>query len=73
VGIFGKYGENAGAGMADSEFLAEAIAAGFTRAQAEWLEANVAEEGHTHAIEDVEGLPEALDGDEGEEDDEEAG
>jgi hypothetical protein len=56
--------------MADSEFLTEAIAAGFSRQQAEWLEANVAEEGHVHTIEDVEGLAEALDGDEGDLEDE---
>jgi hypothetical protein len=58
-------------GMAgDSEFITEAMAAGFTRAQAEWMELNVAEEGHTHEIDDVEGLPEALGSDEGDEEDE---
>jgi hypothetical protein len=46
---------------ADSEFVAEAIAAGFSRSQAEWMEANIAEEGHTHEIEDVEELREELD------------
>jgi hypothetical protein len=52
----------------DSEFVTDAIAAGFTRQQALWLEENVAEEGHSHEIEDVEGLEELLqdlpDGDE---------
>jgi hypothetical protein len=46
--------------MADSEFYKEATAAGFTEKQARWLEENVAEEGHTHIIDDVEGLDEAL-------------
>lgn len=52
----------------DSEFVTEAIAAGFTRQQAIWMEENVAEEGHSHDIQDIEGLPEALgdDDDEGE-------
>jgi hypothetical protein len=45
---------------APSEFYTSAIAAGFTPAQAEWLEENVAEEGHSHEIEDVEGLEELL-------------
>jgi hypothetical protein len=44
----------------DSEFVTDAIAAGFTRQQALWLEENVAEEGHSHEIEDVEGLEELL-------------
>ena len=55
--------------MADSEFITEAMAAGFTRAQAEWMELNVAEEGHTHEIEDVEGLQEALDIEDADEED----
>lgn len=49
--------------MADSEFVTEAIAAGFTRQQAVWLEENVAEEGHGHDIEDIDGLADALDAD----------
>jgi hypothetical protein len=59
--------------MADSEFYKEAIAAGFTEKQARWLEENVAEEGHTHAIDDVEGLEEALAGDPEEMEDEDEG
>ena len=55
--------------MADSEFFTEAVNAGFTPAQAKWLEENVAEEGHTHEIEDVEGLEEALAGEEIEDED----
>ena len=59
--------------MADSEFFTEAVNAGFTPAQAKWLEENIAEEGHTHEIEDVEGLEEALAGEEIEDEDETAG
>jgi hypothetical protein len=44
----------------DSEFVTDAIAAGFTRTQAIWLEENCAEEGHSHEIEDIEGLEELL-------------
>ncbi len=56
--------------MADSEFLTTAMAAGFSRQQAEWMEENCAEEGHTHEIDDVEGLAQALDGDDFEDEDE---
>ena len=55
--------------MADSEFFTEAVNAGFTPAQAKWLEENVAEEGHTHEIEDVDGLQEALDIEDADEED----
>jgi hypothetical protein len=44
----------------DSEFVTDAIANGFTRQQALWMEENVAEEGHSHEIEDIEGLEELL-------------
>lgn len=48
--------------------MTEAIAAGFTRQQALWMEENVAEEGHSHDIQDIEGLPEALGDDDGDDD-----
>ncbi len=59
--------------MADSEFYKEALEAGFTEQQARWLDANVAEEGHIHVIDDVEGLEEALAGDPDETEDEDEG
>ena len=43
-----------------SEFVKLAVAAGFTKAQADFMEEYLSEPGHTHAIEDVEGLEEAL-------------
>lgn len=50
-----------------SEFVKLAVAAGFTKAQAEFMEEYLSEPGHTHEIEDVEGLAEALDLEEEEE------
>ncbi len=43
-----------------SEFVKLALAAGFTKAQAEFMKEYLSEPGHTHEIEDVEGLEEAL-------------
>lgn len=58
--------------MADSEFVQDAIATGgFSRQQALWMEANVAEEGHSHEIEDIDGLEDRLEGSDTDEDDDE--
>jgi hypothetical protein len=57
--------------MPGRDFKTEAIAAGFTEKQAAFMEDWLAFEGHSHEIEDVDGLSEALAGEPYEEEEEE--
>jgi hypothetical protein len=51
-------------------FISDAIDAGFTQEQSEFLDGVMAKVGHIHSIDDVEGLEEALGADEDEDDEE---
>lgn len=43
-----------------NEFVKRALAAGFTPTQAQFMRSYLSKPGHTHQIDDVEGLEEAL-------------
>jgi hypothetical protein len=57
----------------DAEFQSEGKAAGFTPQQLKFLDEWFTGYGHTHEIEEVEGLAEVLEGDELEDEDEAVG
>ena len=56
--------------MSQHNFIEEAVEAGFSKEQAEFMFMNMAQSEHTHEIEDIEGLEQALDLDEGEDEEE---
>lgn len=56
-----------------SAFTKQAVIAGFTQAQADFLDSRLAKFPHIHEMEDIEGLEEALESEDEEEEDEEEG
>ena len=52
-----------------SAFTKQAVIAGFTQAQADFLDSRLAKFPHTHEMEDIEGLEEALESEDDEDDD----